>query len=112
MKWITDGWTWIRSLGRRHAPECGPDQRIRIDLDVDRRLDEEIRFHLDQLTEKLRRAGMSPDEARRQALLTLGGVEFAKERTRDVIRSTGARSRPCSRASAPINRPVSVPAPF
>lgn len=44
MKWITDGWTWIRSLGRRHAPECGPDQRIRIHLDVDRRLDEEILF--------------------------------------------------------------------
>ena len=45
-----------------------------------------MRFHLDQQTEKLRRAGMSPDEARRQALLKFGGLEGVKERTRDEIR--------------------------
>jgi putative ABC transport system permease protein len=50
------------------------------------RLDEEIRFHLDQQTEKNRRAGMTPDEARRQALLRFGGLEPVKESTRDEIR--------------------------
>jgi putative ABC transport system permease protein len=72
MRWITDSWKWIRSMGRRDALESG--------------LDEEMRFHLDQQTEKLRRAGLSPDEARRQALLKFGGLEGTKERTRDQIR--------------------------
>jgi putative ABC transport system permease protein len=49
-------------------------------------LDEEIRFHIDQQTEKNRRAGMSPSEARRQAVLKFGGVQDVKERTRDEIR--------------------------
>ena len=72
MRWITDSWTWIRSIGRRHALESG--------------LDEEIRFHLDQQTAKHRRAGMSPDEARRQALLKFGGLERVRDSTRDEIR--------------------------
>ena len=72
MKWITESWHWIRSIGRRHTLERG--------------LDEEIRFHIDQQTEKLRRAGMSPDEARRQALRKFGGWERVKESTRDEIR--------------------------
>ena len=72
MRWITESWKWIRSIGRRRALESG--------------LDEEIRFHIDQQTEKNRRAGMSPDEARRQALLKFGGLERVKESTRDEIR--------------------------
>ena len=72
MRWITEGWKWIRSIGRRDALESG--------------LDEEMRFHIDQQTEKNRRAGMSPDEARRQALLKFGGLERVKESTRDEIR--------------------------
>jgi putative ABC transport system permease protein len=72
MRWITDSWTWIRSIGRRHALESG--------------LDEEIRFHIDQQTAKHRRAGMSPDEARRQALLKFGGLERVRDSTRDEIR--------------------------
>jgi len=47
------------------------------------RLDEEIRFHVEQQIEKNRRAGMSPEEARRQALIRFGGVEQTRERTRD-----------------------------
>ena len=39
------------------------------------RLDDEIRFHVEQQTEKNQRAGMTPDEARRQALIRFGGVE-------------------------------------
>ena len=49
-------------------------------------LDEEIRFHIDQQTEKNMRAGMSPGEARRQALIKFGGVEHVKEQTRDEFR--------------------------
>jgi putative ABC transport system permease protein len=69
---IAEGWKWIRSMVRRDALEGG--------------LDEEIRFHLDQQTEKLLRAGLSPDEARRQALLKFGGLEVTRERTWDQIR--------------------------
>ena len=47
---------------------------------LERGLDDEIRFHIDQQTEKNIRAGMAPDgEARRQALIRFGGVA-ARER--------------------------------
>ena len=54
---------------------------------VERGLDEEIRFHLDQQTEKNIRAGMHPREARRQAAIKFGGVEHVKEQTRDEFRA-------------------------
>ena len=72
MRWMTTSWQWIRSIGRRRTLESG--------------LDEEIRFHIDQQTEKNLRAGMRRDEARRQALLKFGGLERARESTRDEIR--------------------------
>ena len=72
MRAITRGWEWIRSIARGRSLEAG--------------LDEEIRFHLDQQTEKNRRAGMSPEEARRHALLRFGGREHVRETTRDEIR--------------------------
>jgi putative ABC transport system permease protein len=72
MNWITQAWRWARSTARRRRLEIG--------------LDEELRFHLDQQTEKFRRSGMSADEARRQALIRFGGVEGIRERTRDEIR--------------------------
>jgi predicted permease len=53
---------------------------------VESGLDEEIRFHIDQQTEKNIRAGMSPTEARRRALIRFGGVESVKEKTRDEFR--------------------------
>jgi putative ABC transport system permease protein len=55
--------------------------------EIEDRLDDEIRFHVEQQTEKNRRAGMAPDEARRQALIRFGGVEPMRERTRDVFRA-------------------------
>jgi putative ABC transport system permease protein len=72
MGWLAETWSRIRSLGRRDTLERG--------------LDEEIRFHLDHQIEKNRRAGMSPDEARRQALIRFGGLDQTRERTRDEIR--------------------------
>jgi predicted permease len=72
MRPIANIWRWLRSLARSRELERG--------------LDEEIRFHLDQQIEKHRRAGMTDDEARRQALRKFGGVERIKEHTRDEIR--------------------------
>jgi putative ABC transport system permease protein len=68
-----DGTRGDRSLGRRDELETG--------------LDEEIRFHIDRQTEKNVRGGMAPDEARRQALIKFGGVDRAKENTRDEFRA-------------------------
>jgi len=45
-------------------------------------MDEEIRFHLELEVEKNLRAGMSSEEARRQAYLRFGGVERVKEEVR------------------------------
>ena len=50
-------------------------------------LDEEIRFHIEHQIEKNLRAGMTPKDARQQAMLRFGGVERIKEDTRDQFRS-------------------------
>ena len=42
-------------------------------------LDEELRFHVEQATEANLGAGMTPDEARRRALVDFGGVERTRE---------------------------------
>jgi len=49
----------------------------------DRELAEELESHLHFHIEDNLRLGMSPDEARRRALLALGGVEQTKERVRE-----------------------------
>jgi putative ABC transport system permease protein len=72
MGWMVRGWQWMRTIARRGRLEDG--------------LDEEMRFHVDQQTEKNLRAGMSPVEARRQAMVRFGGVEAIKDHTRDEIR--------------------------
>ena len=72
MPWIREIWRRLRSLGRADT--------------VERRLDEEIRFHIEHQIDKHVRAGMTPDEARRQAYIRFGGVERVKERTRDEFR--------------------------
>jgi putative ABC transport system permease protein len=69
---IREGWQRLRALIRRDT--------------LERRLDEEIRFHLDQQADKHLRAGMTPDEARRRAFVQFGGVERIKEGTRDEVR--------------------------
>ena len=52
--------------------------------DLDREFNDEIAAHAELLTDENRRRGMSPGEARRAALITLGGIESAKELHRDT----------------------------
>ena len=52
--------------------------------EVDRDLDDEVRFHVEQEARKLESAGMSAVEARRQARAAFGGIERIKDDTRDV----------------------------
>jgi hypothetical protein len=71
---------------------------------ADRELDEEIRFHLEQETEKHLRLGLPPDEARRRALVAFGGVTVTHEEHRDSRappRSPSPRSSHSRSASAP-----------
>ena len=49
-----------------------------------RRLDEEVRFHVDMEAERLRREGHAPREARRLALIRFGGIARFEERTREA----------------------------
>ncbi|HZO56196.1 MAG TPA: ABC transporter permease [Bryobacteraceae bacterium] len=49
----------------------------------DRDLESEMRFHLDMEAESGRRRGLPDDEARRQAVLRVGGVSSAMEEARD-----------------------------
>jgi DNA-binding PadR family transcriptional regulator len=58
-------WARIRALGERD--------------DLERDMDEELRFHLSMATERNIARGLPPDEARRRALLQFGGVEHHKE---------------------------------
>ena len=51
---------------------------------VERELDTELRFHLEQEAEKYRHAGLSPNDALRRARLAFGGIEQAKEQSRDA----------------------------
>lgn len=52
-------------------------------------LDEELRDHVERETEKYVRAGISAEEAKRKALIALGGVEQARQQTRE---SSGTRT--------------------
>jgi len=54
---------------------------------MERRLDDEMRFHLDMSTAQHVRAGRSPSEARRLALAAFGGAERFKDDARDEYRS-------------------------
>jgi putative ABC transport system permease protein len=51
---------------------------------VERELDDELRYHIEQQTEQNIRLGMNPEEARCAAQKAFGGVEQAKERSRDA----------------------------
>jgi predicted permease len=68
MKWMHATKARLRLLFRGEAEE---------------RMEEELRFHIEMETAKNLRAGMSPAEARRRAVLAFGGVEGHKEAMRD-----------------------------
>jgi putative ABC transport system permease protein len=65
-------WLRVSSLWRGAEQESG--------------LEDEIRFHIERQTEKNLRHGMSPEEARRAAVVRFGGVERMKESVRDEVR--------------------------
>src|SRR5262245_51081715 len=52
--------------------------------EMERELDEELRYHIERQTEQNIRLGMNPEEARYAARKAFGGVEHAKERSRDA----------------------------
>lgn len=77
----------------------------------ERDMQAELESHLDLHIDHNRRMGMTPDEARRRALLALGGVEQAKERYRDragipafeiVLRDLRDAGRRLRRAPGPV----------
>jgi predicted permease len=49
-------------------------------------MDSELRFHIEEVTEENIASGMTPEEARRRAILEFGGPEQIKEDLRDVYR--------------------------
>ena len=53
---------------------------------TEREMNDEMRFHLEMVTEENLRRGMSTEEARREARRSFGGVEQVKEACRDVSR--------------------------
>ncbi|WP_251106523.1 ABC transporter permease [Alloacidobacterium dinghuense] len=61
---IRSFWTRVRFLFSRRATD---------------EMDEELQFHIERQVEANVAAGMSPAEARRQALIAFGGVESARE---------------------------------
>jgi macrolide transport system ATP-binding/permease protein len=62
----------LRSLFVRFGAVFAKHRR---DRDLSDELDSHLQFHIDDNL----RCGLSPEEARRQALLKLGGVEQTKE---------------------------------
>jgi putative ABC transport system permease protein len=63
---------WLKALFRRNA--------------LERDIDREFRFHIDELTEQKIARGTSPGEAHRQAMLEFGGKEQLTQDLRDVHR--------------------------
>jgi len=68
---------WLRERFARLAAFFRKDR-------LDRELEQELATHLDLATEDNIRRGLSPEEARREARVKLGGVESAKELHREA----------------------------
>src|SRR5215469_12607191 len=73
-RWLDIVYLRLRSLVRRGA--------------VERDLDRELRFHLDQEIEKNVRLGLTPEAARSAALRRLGGIAQIQEECRDMRRTS------------------------
>lgn len=72
----------------RRPDDASPEDR---EAAPDGRLDEEIRFHIDQQTDKLVRQGLSREQARRKALMKFGGVDAMKDSAREELRGAWLR---------------------
>ena len=59
---------------------------------VDHELDEELRLYVERKTQEAIEHGSTPDEARRTALLAMGGMELRKEECRDTRRTAWIES--------------------
>jgi predicted permease len=68
---------WLQSISHRLRNFFHKDA-------VERETDQELRFHLERQIAEHAAAGMSPEEARRAALLEFGGVEQFKEECREA----------------------------
>ena len=62
-------WRWLRSLGQRRA--------------VKQEIDEELRFHVEQRTADNVAAGLSPEEAAREARKRFGNLQSVREECRE-----------------------------
>jgi hypothetical protein len=81
---LRDSSPWKESRVEEAAPVVEP--RLTGNVSRERReaeLNEELKLHVDMLAEENLRRGMPPEEARRQALITFGGIETTKEDYRD-----------------------------
>ena len=74
MTMLTD---WLRGIGVKLKTLLRPDAAWKD-------LDDEVRFHLEMEAARLRREGLTPEEARHQAMLRFGGVERIKDETREA----------------------------
>jgi len=69
---------WIRRLFAR--------ARVRLESDApERDMDEEMRFHLEMATRRNIERGMAPDEARRTAFVTFGGLAQQQDAALDAV---------------------------
>jgi hypothetical protein len=59
---------------------------------IEAELDEELRYHLERVIERLTESGMDAQEARVEALRGFGGLEQKKEECRTWSRSARTRS--------------------
>ena len=59
--------------------------RLRFEEAPERDMDEEMRFHLEMATRRNIERGLTPDEARRHALATFGGVKQHQETAREAL---------------------------
>jgi putative ABC transport system permease protein len=65
------GWGWLRRLGFLVISKAHSE------------IDEEIKFHIEQQTQANIAAGMTPQKARREAIIAFGGVERAREQSHE-----------------------------
>jgi hypothetical protein len=71
---------------------------------TEKRLDQELRFHLEQQIADYIATGMTPEEARRRARLEFGGLDQVKEECRDSDPGHSLRLAPIAPQSGLYSR--------